>query len=81
MGKANAAMGLTALLTDDRFDFTNAYLLSTGCCCRSYGDALTSSDSSESADIFETAMKNNFAVGRILIDAICDQTLSPALEN
>ena len=43
--------------------------------------ALTSSDSSESADIFETAMKNTFAVGRILIDAICDQTLSPALEN
>ena len=43
--------------------------------------ALTSSDSRESADIFETAMKNNFAVGRILIDAICDQTLSPAPEN
>ncbi|MCI7190185.1 MAG: purine nucleoside permease [Lachnospiraceae bacterium] len=31
MGKANAAMSLTALLTDDRFDFTNADLLSTGC--------------------------------------------------
>ena len=44
-------------------------------------ESLTSSDSSESADIFETAMKNNFAVGRILIDAICDQTLSPAPEN
>ena len=51
MGKANAAMSLTALLTD------------------------------ESADVVESAMKNTFAVGRILIDAICDQTLSPAPEN
>lgn len=44
-------------------------------------ESLTSSDSSESVDIFETAMKNNFVVGRVLIDAICDQTLSPAPEN
>lgn len=33
-------------------------------------EQLTSSDSGESADIFETAMKNNFTVGRVLIDAI-----------
>ena len=36
----------------------------------SHYDALTSSDSVESADIFATAMDNNFAVGRVVIDAI-----------
>lgn len=39
-------------------------------------DSIASSESSESADIFETAMKNNFAVGSVLIDAICDGTFS-----
>lgn len=32
--------------------------------------SVTSNDSAEAADIFETAMKNNFEVGRVLIDAI-----------
>lgn len=31
MGKVNAATSLTALLTDSRFDFSDAYILSTGC--------------------------------------------------
>lgn len=31
MGKANAAASLTALLSDSRFDFSDAYILSTGC--------------------------------------------------
>lgn len=44
-------------------------------------ESLASSDSSESADIFETARKNNFAVGKVLIDAICDQTLAPDVEK
>ena len=35
-----------------------------------FDDALASEDSVESADIFATAMKNNFAVGKVIIDAI-----------
>lgn len=31
MGKVNSAMSLQAILSDDRFDFSNAYILSTGC--------------------------------------------------
>lgn len=34
------------------------------------GTAIASGDSVEAADIFETAMKNNFAVGRVFIDAV-----------
>ena len=38
-------------------------------------DDLISEDSTESADIFETAMKNNFEVGRVIIDAALDGSL------
>ncbi len=31
MGKVNAAMSLCAVLSDSRFDFSNAYIISTGC--------------------------------------------------
>ena len=31
-GKVNAALTTTALLTDERFDFSDAYVLSVGCC-------------------------------------------------
>lgn len=31
MGKVNTAMSLAAILMDNRFDFSNAYVLSTGC--------------------------------------------------
>ena len=31
MGKVNAALSVTALLNDGRFDFSDAYVLSTGC--------------------------------------------------
>lgn len=31
MGKVNTALSLNAILLDDRFDFSNAYVLSTGC--------------------------------------------------
>ena len=31
MGKVNSAMTLQAILMDDRFDFSNAYIISTGC--------------------------------------------------
>ena len=31
MGKVNSAMTLQAILMDDRFDFSNAYIVSTGC--------------------------------------------------
>lgn len=45
MGKVNAAASLTALLTDNRFDFSDAYLLSTGC-------AGSSSDGTVMGDVF-----------------------------
>lgn len=38
-------------------------------------DHLASEDSLESVDIFETAMKNCFAAGKVLIDAILEGTL------
>ena len=38
-------------------------------------ETLASADSQEAADIFETAMENNFAVGRILVDAILNGDL------
>lgn len=31
MGKVNSSMSLFAVLSDDRFDFSNAYVISTGC--------------------------------------------------
>ena len=31
MGKVNTALSLQAVLNDDRFDFSNAYIISTGC--------------------------------------------------
>ncbi|MGN0708116.1 MAG: hypothetical protein ACI4JC_08975 [Faecalibacterium sp.] len=45
MGKVNAAASLTALLTDSRFDFSDAYLFSTGC-------AGSSSDNTVMGDVF-----------------------------
>ena len=38
-------------------------------------DHVASKESMESVDVFETAMHNCFAVGRVLIDAILDGTL------
>ncbi len=38
-------------------------------------DHVASENSLESVDIFETAMQNNFATGKIIIDAIMDGTL------
>ena len=40
-----------------------------------YVDTLASEDSVESADIFATAMKNNYLVGSVIINAIIDGTL------
>lgn len=36
MGKVNAAVSLMALFADTRFDFSQAYVLSTGCCGAAY---------------------------------------------
>lgn len=36
MGKVNAAISLTAILNDSRFDFSDAYVMSTGCCGAAY---------------------------------------------
>ena len=40
MGKVNAALSLTTILLDDRFDFSDAYILSTGCAGSSYGNSV-----------------------------------------
>lgn len=40
-----------------------------------FDDSLASDESVESADIFATAMENNFKVGSVVIDAILDGTL------
>ena len=40
-------------------------------------DHLASEDSMESVDIFETAMRNCFSVGKVLIDAVLDGSLKP----
>ncbi len=40
-----------------------------------FDDSLSSENSVESADIFATAMKNNFEVGHVVVDAILDGTL------
>lgn len=45
MGKVNAAASLTALLCDSRFDFSDAYILSTGC-------AGSSSEGTVMGDVF-----------------------------
>ena len=39
MGKVKSAVNTSALLTDDRFDFSDSYILSTGCsgCAAGYG--------------------------------------------
>ena len=52
-----------AVLSDARFDFSDAYIISTGCA----GSAM---ESTVMGDIFATAMKNNFAAGSAVIDAI-----------
>lgn len=36
MGKVNSALSLNAILLDDRFDFSDAYVLSTGCAGSAY---------------------------------------------
>ena len=38
-------------------------------------DSLATEDSEESADIFETAMDNTFNAGKIVIDAILNDSL------
>ena len=37
MGKVNSAISLMAVLADSRFDFSDAYFMSTGCCGAAYG--------------------------------------------
>lgn len=37
MGKVNAALSLNALLLDSRFDFSDAFVISTGCAGAAYG--------------------------------------------
>ncbi len=40
MGKVNAALGTMAVLSDDRFDFSDAYIISTGCAGSSVGNTV-----------------------------------------
>ena len=40
MGKVNAALGTMAILSDPRFDFTEAFIISTGCAGSSFGNTV-----------------------------------------
>ena len=40
MGKINAALGTMAVLTDERFDYSDAYIISTGCAGSSAGNTV-----------------------------------------
>ena len=40
MGKVNAALGTMAILTDERFDFSQSYILSTGCAGSAAGNTV-----------------------------------------
>lgn len=42
---------------------------------RSFLDGVSKDDNAETADIFETAMRNNFSVGRVIIDKIINDEL------
>ena len=44
-------------------------------CRPNFVDSLASESSVESADIFATAMKNNFTVGHVVVDAILNGEL------
>lgn len=59
MGKVNAAASLSAVLLDDRFDFSSAYLLSTGC-------AGSSSDYSVMGDLFVISATADYDLGHHL---------------
>lgn len=56
MGKVNAAASLAAVLTDSRFDFSNAYILSTGC-------AGSSSDYTVMGDVFVITAAVDYDLG------------------
>lgn len=106
-GKVNAALGTAAVLSDERFDFSDAYVMSVGMAVKRFGlldrliilrvavnmdnfpsgvtpemlwgpksdDHISSENSMESVDIFETAMHNCFDAGKIVIDAILEGEL------
>ncbi|MBQ9940860.1 MAG: hypothetical protein IJO74_04905 [Clostridia bacterium] len=40
LGKVSSAVSLMAVLCDPRFDFSSAYVLSTGCCGGAYGNSV-----------------------------------------
>ncbi len=56
MGKVNVAMSAQAILTDPRFDFSNAYIISTGCA----GSAM---DTTVMGDVFVITAAIDFDLG------------------
>ena len=56
MGKVNTSMSLHAILMDDRFDFSNAYVLSTGCAGSAY-------ESTVMGDVFVITAAIDFDLG------------------
>lgn len=56
MGKVNSSMSLTAVLMDSRFDFSNAYIFSTGC-------AGSSADYSVMGDVFVITAAVDYDLG------------------
>ena len=56
MGKSNAALSTMAVLSDDRFDFSNAYVISTGC-------AGSSKDTTVLGDVFVITAAVDYDLG------------------
>ena len=56
MGKVNAALNTMAILSDERFDFSNAYILSTGC-------AGSAAEASVMGDVFVVTAAVDYDLG------------------
>ena len=56
MGKVNAALNTIAILSDERFDFSNAYILSTGC-------AGSAAEASVMGDVFVVTAAVDYDLG------------------
>lgn len=79
--KVSSSVHTAALLADERFDFSDTYVMSVGCAGGSTGYAVmgdvciitAAADydlGHHAADLFDTSMKNNFTAGKAIIDAI-----------
>ena len=69
MGKVNTALSLTAVLLDERFDFSDAYILSTGCAGSAYEYGVM-------GDVFVITAAIDYDLGKILNQDLMDRVYS-----